>query len=767
MKKGLVIVESPTKVRTLKKYLGSAFDVRASVGHIKDLPKSKLGVEIEKDFQPKYETIKGKAKVIKELKDAASSVEDVYLAPDPDREGEAIAWHIRDELKPPKNKALRFHRVMFRELTEKAIKEAMAAPVELNEHRFASQQARRILDRLVGYQISPILWQKVKPGLSAGRVQSVAVKLICDREKEIKAFVPEEYWTVEAELKKQGGAKQPSFLAKVIQHKGKKLSMSNEVDAKKVVDDLQSAEYLIKKIQKKERLRNPAAPFITSTLQQEAARKLRFSAKKTMMIAQRLYEGIELGDEGPVGLITYMRTDSTRVAQEASDAATAFILERFGKEFLPAKKAQYKKAAQAQDAHEAIRPSSVLRRPEDMKAFLEKDAFLLYELIWKRFLASQMAPAILDQTQVDIAANDYLLRANGSVIRFPGFMTLYIEQTDEDDKGEKLDEADVKLPALEENEALLLKKLLPKQHFTQPPPRYSEASLIKTLEEKGIGRPSTYAAIMANIIDREYVSLVQRYFVPTDLGMLVTELLSGHFADIVNTEFTASMEKQLDEIEDGSANWVEVLKKFYASFQTQLETAKETMQSIKRTGIATDLTCDKCGAPMVIKYGKSGEFLACSGYPECKNAKDFERDPAGNIKIREKQETPTDAEPCEKCGSPMVLKRGRYGEFLACSGYPKCKNIRSITSGIPCPEPGCTGTLTKRRTKAGRFFYGCNKYPDCTYATWNEPVNEKCESCGFGILVVKKDKDGVEFLACPQKGCGFKKSRESQGETGS
>ncbi len=758
MKKGLVVVESPTKVRTLKKYLGNAFNILASVGHIKDLPKSKLGVEIEQDFAPRYETIKGKAKVIKEIKDAATQVEDIYLAPDPDREGEAIAWHIRNELKGPKNKGLRFHRVMFRELTEKAIKEAMAAPTELNEHRFESQQARRILDRLVGYQISPILWQKVKPGLSAGRVQSVAVKLICDREKEIKAFVSEEYWTVEAELKKQG-TKQASFVAKVIQHKGKKLTLSNEDEAREVTDALQSAEYIVKKVQKKERIRNPAAPFITSTLQQEAARKLRFSAKKTMTLAQRLYEGIELGDEGPVGLITYMRTDSTRLAAEAVDAANAFILERYGKEFLPAKKAQYKKSAQAQDAHEAIRPTSVLRKPEDMKAFLEKDALLLYELIWKRFLASQMAPAIIDQTQVDIAAKDYLLRASGSVIRFPGFMVLYIEQTDDEDRNELSDDAEVKLPVLEEGEGLSLKKLLPKQHFTQPPPRYSEASLIKTLEEKGIGRPSTYAAIMANIIDREYVSLVQRYFVPTDLGMLVTDLLSGHFADIVNTEFTAAMEKQLDEIEEGNVNWVEVLKKFYSSFQAQLETAKSTMRSIKRTGIATDLICEKCGLPMVIKYGKSGEFLACSGYPECKNAKNFEKDASGKIKILDKQQEMPEVEPCEKCGSPMVLKKGRYGEFLACSGYPACKNIRAISSGVPCPEPGCTGTLTKKRTKVGRFFYGCSKYPDCTYATWNEPVNEKCELCGFGILVVKKDKDGVEFLACPQKGCNFKKNR--------
>ncbi len=767
MTKGLVIVESPTKVRTLKKYLGKDFNVAASVGHIKDLPKNRLGVAIERDFQPEYEVIRGKAKVIRELKQQAAQVEYIYLAPDPDREGEAIAWHLANELKDKKKKQ-QFHRVLFHELTERAIKEAMSSPGELSQHKFESQQARRILDRLVGYQISPILWEKVKRGLSAGRVQSVALRLICDREKEIKAFIPQEYWTLDAMLR---AALTPDFSARVISHKAKKLTLNNEENARRVEAALRQAVFQVVKVQKKERKKNPPVPFITSTLQQEAARRLRFSAKKTMSVAQGLYEGVELGAEGPVGLITYMRTDSTRISQESAAEAREWILKEFGKEYADATTIHHKKIAHAQDAHEAIRPTSVWRHPDSLRGLLDRDAMALYELIWKRFVASQMSPAVLDQTQVDIKAGDYGLRATGTVMRFPGFTSLYTEKKDETPERQEnaaaaevdLDDAGkVVLPPLKEGDMLTLNELVLKQHFTQPPPRYTEASLIKALEENGIGRPSTYAAILSNIQNKDYVEMRERQFHPTELGMLVVDLLVEHFSQVMDVGFTADMEKQLDAVEEGTVSWLEILKGFYGRFQETLENARERMVSLKRDGIKTGIVCEKCGGDMVIKYGKNGEFLACTNYPECKNTSNFTRNEQGEIVVV--KDAPVEDRPssevCDKCGSPMVIKKGRFGEFLACSNYPACKNTRPISLGISCPKPDCGGMLVKKRSRMGKFFYGCNRYPECDFALWDEPVQGPCPICNNPLLVVKYTKDGRKYLKCPAKGCNYKQEEQ-------
>lgn len=757
MKKGLVIVESPTKVRTLKRYLGKDFDIKASVGHVKDLPKKRLGVDVEDNFTPEYEIIRGKSKIIKELKYAASKVDNIYLAPDPDREGEAIAWHIAEELQTKRGKAKQFHRVLFHELTEQAIKKAIESPGELDRNKYESQQARRILDRLVGYKISPLLWSKVKRGLSAGRVQSVAVRIICDREREIQTFVAEEYWTVTAQLE---GSNPPTFLANVIALKGKKLSIPDREKAQEVVRELKAADFKVKKIETKEKKKYPSPPFITSTMQQEAARKLRFSAKKTMTLAQILYEGVVLGDEGPVGLITYMRTDSTRIAKEAVKEAIALINARFGKDFVPQRAPVYKRGKMAQDAHEAIRPTSVARTPEDVAPYLDKATLALYNLIWKRFIASQMSPAILDQTRVDIEAGLYLLRVVGTVVRFPGFTILYSESKDESQEKERenSDKAKTELPALATDDPLKLLGIEPKQHFTQPPPRYSEASLIKTLEEKGIGRPSTYANILSTIQGKEYVSLAKQYFYPSALGFVVTDLLVTHFPEILDSKFTAAMEKNLDEVEDGSNSWIKVLEKFNGPFSKSLDLAQEEMKSIKIKGVSTDIKCDKCDAPMVIKYGRSGEFLACSGYPECKNTKDFKRNDKGQIQIQDR-EIQTD-KICDRCNRPMVIKKGRFGEFLACSGYPECRNTKSISTGIPCPEPSCDGELVKRTSRSGKIFYGCSHYPKCKYATWDVPVAKECPLCGSPILVERITKSNRRIFKCPVKGCKYKIEQE-------
>ncbi len=750
MKKGLVIVESPTKVRTIKRYLGRDYDVMASVGHVKDLPRKRLGVDKEKDFCPEYEIIRGKGKIIKQLRSAASKVEDIYLAPDPDREGEAIAWHIAEELKKGRKNGRRFHRVLFHELTKRAIMDALNTPTELNQNRFESQQARRILDRLVGYELSPLLWEKVRQGLSAGRVQSVAVRLICDREREIQNFVPEEYWDITARLQ---GPVPPAFDAKVMKESGKKLEIKDEDRAREITSILEKAEFKVAGVKKAERKKNPPPPFITSTLQQAAARQLGFSAKKTMMLAQKLYEGIDLGKEGPVGLITYMRTDSVRLSSDAIKEARAVIKTTFGADFVPARGRQFKKGKLTQDAHEAIRPTSAMRTPKDLSGFLEKDLFRLYDLIWRRFLASQMSPALYDQTTIDVKADRFTLRAVGSIMKFEGFLKLYGRD------GKDKDSA-VELPLLEKGQTLELLGLEPKQHFTQPPPRYSEPSLIKTLEQKGIGRPSTYAAILSTIQDKEYVRLEQKRFYPTELGFLVTDLLTAHFPEILDTDFTAEMEKGLDQVEEGDVSWTDLLRRFYSTFSNRLETARQNMESVKAKGVATDIKCEKCGSPMVIRYGRTGEFLACSSFPKCKHTTNFRRKSDGSIEIVHEEAKET-GYVCTKCGKPMVKKRGRYGEFLACSGYPECKNAMPIPTGVKCPRDGCHGELVQKASRRGKVFYGCSAYPACDFAVWDKPVPQECPLCGSAYLLEKKAKGGELVLACPKKGCSFRKSLKS------
>jgi DNA topoisomerase-1 len=669
MPKSLVIVESPAKARTIKKYLGKDFDVEASAGHLIDLPDNRLGVDIEKDFKPQYVVIKEKKKFLDQLEKAVKKSEKVYLASDPDREGEAIAWHIVERLKI-RDKA---YRVLIHEITEKAVLEAIRNPTTLSRDRFEAQQARRILDRLVGYQVSPILWKKVKRGLSAGRVQSVALRLIVDREREIEEFKPEEYWTIEAELKKLLGDSTP-FVATLIRFKDKKVDIKSEEEARGVVEALRGEKYRVALVERKERLRNAPPPFITSTLQQEASRKLRFPVKKTMSIAQKLYEGVDLGDEGPVGLITYMRTDSVRVSEHAVGEAREYIKNTYGLEFLPEQPNTFKVKKTAQDAHEAIRPTSILRTPELVKPFLTEDEYELYRLIWQRFISSQMNPAVYDQTTVEIEAGEGVFRVTGSLIKFPGFTLVYREgkEEEEEDKDEEK-----RLPELVEGEELMLVGLEGKQHFTQPPPRYTESSLVKELEEKGVGRPSTYATILSTIQEREYVIKEKNRLKPTILGRVVTDLLVEGFPEIMDVQFTAEMEEKLDKVEEGSINWVQLLKEFYREFSKRLKNAESSMRSLKREGVPTDIRCDQCGAYMIIKWGRRGEFLSCSRYPDCKNAKQFEYSGNGEIRIKERGEPQIRHDiKCDLCGEPMVVRSGKYGKFLGCSAYPACKNVK-------------------------------------------------------------------------------------------
>ncbi len=745
MAKSLVIVESPAKARTIKKYLGKGFEVLASVGHIKDLPKSELGVDVEHDFAPKYVAIRGKGKILSGIKKAAKSADQIYLAPDPDREGEAIAWHIAEEIRQED----KVFRILFNEITKRGVSEAIAHPQKLNKDKFEAQQARRILDRLVGYQISPILWDKVRRGLSAGRVQSVALRLICEREKEILAFKPQEYWSVTVELE---GNTPPPFEAKLVRIDGEKANLTSESETKKLTGSIDGADYLVEAVTKKSRKKNPPPPFITSTLQQEAARKLGFSAKKTMMLAQRLYEGVDFGTEGPVGLITYMRTDSTRVANEAMTEVRDHISSKYGKEYLPPSPRTFKSAKSAQEAHEAIRPTSMEYHPGKAAAYLEKDQIRLYELIWNRFVASQMNPAIMDQTSIDIRAGSATFRATGSIIRFDGYMSLYTEGKDDETEEEK----EGRLPDLNKGEKLTLLKLLPRQHFTEPPPRFREASLVRELEEKGIGRPSTYAAIISNLQDREYVRLDKRVFFPTELGMLISDLLISNFPDIMNVEFTARMEQKLDEIEEGKEEWVQAMKQFYSHFSTALEFAREKMRDIKREEIPTEIRCDKCGSNMVIKWGRMGEFLACPNYPDCKNTTNFKRDEGGKILVVEEELELTE-ENCEKCGKPMALRTGKFGRFLACSDYPDCKTTKPFSTGVKCNACG-KGDLVERRSKKGKVFYSCSEYPRCTFATWDRPIPEPCPLCEAPFLVEGHTKKEGTVIKCIAEGCSYKKT---------
>ncbi|HLB25805.1 MAG TPA: type I DNA topoisomerase [Nitrospirota bacterium] len=757
MAKNLVVVESPAKAKTINKYLGKDYVVKASIGHVRDLPKERLAVDIEHGFAPEYVVIRGKSKVMAELKKAAKGADKVYLAPDPDREGEAIAWHVAEELGVPEEK---LYRVLFNEITERGIAEAMKTPGKIDYNKVDAQQARRVLDRLVGYQVSPLLWKKVRRGLSAGRVQSVALRLVCEREKEIKDFITQEYWSITAHLH---ASSPPPFTAKLAKESGKKLNIYSEGESGGILDYLRDKPFLVSKVDRKEKRQYPVPPFTTSKLQQEAARKLRFSAKRAMVVAQQLYEGVELGDEGAVGLITYMRTDSTRIAPEAVAEARGYIQAKYGKEYLPAKPPVYASQKKAQEAHEAIRPTLVTREPDTLVKYLDKDQLALYRLIWNRFIASQMNPAVLDMTSVDISAEKYTFRASGSVIKFSGFMAVYIEGKDEEKAEDTEEEAQegLNLPQLRVGDLLKLEKLEPKQHFTQPPPRYTEASLVKELEEKGIGRPSTYATIMSTITEREYVEKKGAAFSPTELGLIVNGLLVESFPDIFDVAFTAKMEDELDEIEEGRIPWVQTVREFYDPFEKALITAQKGMRNVKREETPTDIPCDKCGKMMVIKWGRNGRFLACPGYPECKNTRELpeKEGEAGAAQAAPPAPEPSD-EKCPKCGSPMVVKTGRFGRFLACTEYPKCKGTKPISLGVDCPKCG-KGFLSEKRTKSGKPFFGCSDYPKCDYASWDRPVPRKCPDCGSPFLVEKYSKKEGPRVVCPNKDCGYKEEPAS------
>ncbi|MCB2227143.1 MAG: type I DNA topoisomerase [Desulfarculaceae bacterium] len=783
MAKNLLIVESPAKARTIKKYLGKDFAVKASVGHVVDLPKKRLGVDLDGDFTPEYQVIPGKEKVVRELKAAAKAADEVFLAPDPDREGEAIAWHIAKELGRPLES---YHRVLFHELTKGAILKAVNEPATLDHHRYDSQQARRVLDRLVGYQISPLLWEKVRGGLSAGRVQSVALRIIVERERAIQAFQPQEYWTVTAQL---SDGNPPVFEAKLLKVDGKKFAPTNQAEAQAGVDAITGQDFVVSEVSKRQVKRRPAPPFITSTLQQEAYRKLGFTTKKTMSLAQRLYEGKET-EEGAVGLITYMRTDSTRLAQPAMAEARDLIGQRYGADYLPAKPNVYKSRSGAQDAHEAVRPTSAARTPEAMAKYLSGDELKLYRLIWQRFIASQMAPALFDRTQAKISAGAGELRANGQIKTFPGFTAVYEEGKDNGEEPEQ----EGTLPPLDQGQELKLEGLDPKQHFTQPPPRFSEASLVKELEEKGIGRPSTYSSIISTLVDRKYVKKLKRQLAPAEMGNVVSDLLVESFPQIMEVDFTAQLEQSLDQVEEGKRDWRKLLDEFYGPFAKALEEAKTGMRQVKGKGLVTDVDCPTCGKKMAIRLGKHGEFLACSGYPECKTTFDFTRDDNGKIVPEEPPEDP--GVTCEKCGAPMAVKKGRYGPFLACTAYPKCKHVlpldedgkamekppvepldekcpkcggqlvikptrsggrfiscdnypkcrfsKGLPVGVDCPK--CGHEIVEKRSRRGKNFYGCDNYPKCDYATWKKPLPIACASCGHPFVVEKKGGGTV----CPE-----------------
>ena len=715
-----------------------------------------MGIDIENGFKPKYNNIPGKQKIIKQLKTAAGDAADIYLAPDPDREGEAIAWHTSEVLK---KKGRKFYRVLFHELTEDAIQKAMASPNGLDRPKYEAQQARRILDRLVGYHISPLLWRKVKGGLSAGRVQSVALRIICERERAIQAFEPKEYWSITAHLE---GDSPPPFTAKLAKKNNEKIEIPNEDKTNEILAALKGKKFVVKKIAKKTTRKNPLPPFTTSKLQQDAIRKLRFSAKKTMVIAQQLYEGIELGPGEPVGLITYMRTDSTRIAKEAADEALRLIRDQFGKDYALDKPRFFKNRKKAQDAHEAIRPTSVLHTPEKMAPYLTEDQLALYRLIWQRFVASQMAQAQINQVSVTIEVDDYEFAASGSTIKFSGFMALYMSADEENAKKDQKKKTE--LPDLSEGMLLKLLQIEPKQHFTLPPPRFSEASLVKELEENGIGRPSTYASILSTLREKEYANLQNRYFRPSELGFIVNDLLVENFPDIFDVEFTARMEENLDRVESSEVQSSKILSQFYTPFEKELDAATEGMLSVKGVGMPTGLDCPECGKPLHIKVGKNGHFLACSGYPDCSYSRDYTRDEKGNIQPIETSTDEVVDKSCEKCGSPMVIKRGRYGEFLACSAYPDCKNTQSLNSngannkiGVKCPQEDCDGEIVERKSKRGKIFYGCSRFPKCEFASWDKPVDKECPACSAKILLEKTTKKDGTFLTCLTNGCDYRK----------
>ena len=827
MGKNLVVVESPAKAKTIGKYLGADYRVLASLGHIKDLPSKGLGVDVEHDFEPTYEIIpdakkRNNKKIISELKRAAREADAIYLAADPDREGEAICQHLAEEI-VPKRPQKPAYRVMFNEITKRAVQEAFDEPKQIDQHLVDAQQARRLLDRLVGYKVSPLLCKTIGGRLSAGRVQSVALRMVVEREREIEQFVKTEYWTVTANLAAQ---LPPAFDARLLRIgeqtvktggfdgdiKKNEILIANEAQAQEIVSEAQAQQFRVAEVTTKERKRNPVPPFITSKLQQEAARKLGFAVKRTMMIAQKLYEGVELGAEGSVGLITYMRTDSTRVSDTALGEARNFIGAQYGAEYLPEKAIYYRSKKDAQDAHEAIRPTDVARTPDAVARFLSADELKLYRLIWQRFVASQMMPALFDQTTIDIEAGRFLFRATGSVLKFDGFLRVYEEGRDE--KTDEDEEAARKLPLVAAGDALALNAITPEQHFTEPPPRYTEATLVKALEEKGIGRPSTYAAIMTTILDREYVEKHEGRFHPTALGTTVNDLLVASFDDLFNESYTARMEEELDEIEEGKLKWTAALHEFYEKFARDLKLAEKQMKAAKQQAIPTDEVCENCGAGMVIKFGRFGQFLACSNYPECRTTRELTKPTAGagdgdGAKAKDTGATEGGAESeapevCELCGKPMALKRGRFGQFLGCTGYPECRNIRKIsrtgkvaaapvvldekcpidganlvrrqgrfgefvscsnyptckfvkreTTGVACVRAGCRGELVVKKSKRGKVFYGCSEYPECDRVYWDKPVAEPCPQCHVPFLLEKTTKKGTTRV-CANEECDYR-----------
>ena len=729
----LVVVESPTKAKTIGKYLGRGYTVKATVGHVRDLPQRELGVDVDKGFAPKYVTIKGKAKTLSEIKKAAKTSDRVLIATDPDREGEAIAWHVAEQL----GNGGKVRRVLFHEITKEAVAQALANPVDIDQKKVDAQQARRILDRLVGYKASPLLWKSLKTGLSAGRVQTVALRLIVEREEGIRKFVPQEYWTIEADLEKDGQV----FQARLHKLDGHKPEIKDAASAQAIVDAVGKLPFVVSDVTRKERKKRPPAPFTTSTLQQEAAKQLGFSAKRTMRAAQALYEGQDVGAEGPVGLITYMRTDSTRVADSAIAQARDFIKAQFDERYLPATPNVYggtRGQSRVQDAHEAIRPTDAQRRPEDLKDALEADLFKLYQLIWRRFVASQMNPAVYETTTVDFDLGRYLFRATGSRVVFDGYHVLYHE-AHEPEEGKSLDDL-APIPALARADHVTVQKITPNQHFTEPPPRFSEASLVKELERLGIGRPSTYATIISTLQTRSYVTTKDRRFTPTDLGETVCRIMVRLFPDTFDVGFTAQMETELDKVEEGDLGWQQVLGDFWTPFSKALG-AVDLQQLIRETHDLSKLHLDKCpncGSELVVKSGRFGPFIACTRYPECRFTKPLRRD-----KVPDR---PTN-EICRECGAPMVIKTGRYGEFLACTRYPACKHTRPVPLGIKCPKCG-EGDLAERRTRKGRSFFGCLRYPECDYSVWNRPVAVPCPNCGFVGMEQRQTKAMGAYRKC-------------------
>lgn len=748
MGKSLIIVESPAKVKTIKKFLGAGYTVQASVGHVRDLPKSSIGVDEANGFTPSYEVIEGKEKVVASLREAAAKADVVYLAPDPDREGEAIAWHVAELVK---DKNANIKRIQFNEITARAVRDALAHPRDLNVALFDAQQARRVLDRLVGYKISPLLWKNVKRGISAGRVQSVALRLIVEREEERRAFVPEEYWVFRALLE---GPVPPPFRADLWKVEGKKPQIPDAAAAAALEEALRGQPCVVRSVEEKERSRPPQPPFTTSTLQQTANQRLGYPAKRTMNIAQRLYEGLDLGERGTTALITYMRTDSVRIAAEAQSAAAAYIEGRFGKDYLaPGGKRDFKGKAGAQDAHEAIRPVDVALSPEDVKPYLAPDQYQLYRLIWARFLASQMAAARFHDTTAIVDCGLAQWRAKGERLLFPGFLALTPRGKEEES---------AELPPLAAGDVLTMKELTKEQKFTQPAPRFTEASLVRELEELGIGRPSTYATIISTLQDRDYVTLEEKHFAPTDLGRVVCDRLRDHFRTLMDVGFTAQMEESLDKVAEGRQDWVALLRDFSKDFDPTLAAAAKAMNQVK-TGVSTDVACPQCGKPLVVKFGKTGEFLACSGYPECRFTSNYTRDEKGRIHIQERARPELEkVGVCPDCGNDLVIKTSRTGSrFIACTGYPKCAHTEPFSTGVPCPREGCDGVLVEKSSRRGKLFYSCSAYPKCDYALWDKPVAEACPVCGSPLLVEKNTKARGHVLACPEKSCRYVRSLEA------